>query len=226
MNEFLAQTGAILHKDLVTEFRSKERLSSMGFFSLLVLVTFSFAFRPGSPSMVEGAGGIYWVAVIFSGFLGLTRSFSQEQINDCMFGILLAPADRSAIYLGKMLGNLITMLVLQVFLLPLFAILLNVPLFGAMPGILLPVLLGTFGFATIGTLFSAISVNTRLKEAMLPMLALPILVPILLSAVETFRALLDGATLASTMGWMRIGTAFCGIFFVACLYLFEYVVEE
>ena len=226
MNPFLQQTGAILWKDLLTEFRSKERLSSMGFFSVLVLVTFSFALTPGSPSMIEGAGGIYWVAVIFSGFLGLTRSFSQEQINDCMFGILLAPADRAAIYLGKMLGNLITMLVLQLLLLPLFAILLNVPLLQAMPGILLPLLLGTVGFATIGTLFSAMSVNTRLKEAMLPMLTLPIFIPMLLASVESFRAMLGGATLASTMDWIRIGTVFCGVFFVACLYLFEYVVEE
>ena len=226
MNVFVRQASAILYKDLLTEFRSKERLSSMGFFSLLVLVTFSFAFTPGSPSMVEGAGGIYWVSVVFSGFLGLSRSFSQEQINDCMLGVLLAPADRSAIYIGKMLGNLITMLVLQVFLLPLFAILLNVPLFDALPGILVPVLFGTFGFATIGTLFSAMSVNTRLKEAMLPMLALPILVPMLLSAVESFRSMLQGATLGSTMEWMRVGVAFCGIFFVVCMYLFEYVVEE
>ena len=226
MNAFLAQTGAILYKDLLTEFRSKERLSSMGFFALLTLVTFSFAFTPGSPSMVEGAGGIYWVAVIFSGFLGLTRSFTQELANDCMFGILLAPADRSAIYLGKMLGNLITMLALQVMLLPLFAILLNVPVFAAMPGILLPVILGTTGFAVVGTLFSAMSVNTRLKEAMLPMLTLPILVPMLLASVESFRAMLSGFALSTTMDWMRIGMAFCGIFFVACMYLFEFVVEE
>ena len=133
MNPFLQQTGAILWKDLLTEFRNKERLSSMGFYSVLVLVTFNFALTPGSAAMVEGAGGIYWVAVIFSGFLGLTRSFAQEQTNDCMFGILLTPADRSAIYVGKMLGNLITMLVLQLLLLPLFAILLNVPLFAALP---------------------------------------------------------------------------------------------
>jgi len=198
----------------------------MGFFSLLVLVTFSFAFTPGSPSMVEGAAGIYWVAVIFSGLLGLTRSFTQEQANDCMLGILLAPADRSAIYLGKMLGNLVTMLALQVVLLPLFAILLNVPLFEALPGILVPVVLGTFGFATIGTLFSAMSVNTRLKEAMLPMLTLPILVPMLLASVETFKAMLSGGMLAASMDWLRIGVAFCGIFLVFCLWLFEYVVEE
>ena len=176
--------------------------------------------------MIQGAGGIYWVAVVFSGFLGLTRSFTVEQANDCIFGMLLAPADRSAIYLGKMLANLLTMLALQVLLLPLFAILLNVPLFSAMPGILLPVLFGTLGFATIGTLFSAMSVNTRLKEAMLPVLTLPILVPVLLASVETFRTMLEGATLASAMDWVRIGAAFCGIFFVVCMYLFEYVVEE
>ena len=111
MNPFLQQTSAILWKDLLTEFRSKERISSMGFFSLLILVTFSFAFTPGSPSLIAGAGGIYWVSVIFSGFLGLTRSFTQEQTNACMLGVLLAPADRSAIYLGKMLANLVTMLV-------------------------------------------------------------------------------------------------------------------
>ena len=115
---------------------------------------------------------------------------------------------------------------LQVVLLPLFAILLNVPLFEALPGILVPVVLGTFGFATIGTLFSAMSVNTRLKEAMLPMLTLPILVPMLLASVETFKAMLSGGMLAASMDWLRIGVAFCGIFLVFCLWLFEYVVEE
>jgi heme exporter protein B len=226
MNPFLQQTSAILYKDLLTEMRSKERLSSMVFFSLLVLVTFSFAMTPGSMAMISGSAGIYWVAVIFSGFLGLTRSFSQEQINDCMHGMLLAPSDRGAIYLGKMLGNTITMLLMQLFLLPLFAVLLNVPLFEALPAILVPVVLGTIGFATIGTLFSAMSVNTRLKEAMLPMLTLPILVPMLLASVESFRTILEGGSLASTMVWIRIGAAFCGVFFVACMYLFEFLVEE
>ena len=226
MNAFLNQAMAILWKDLLIEFRSKERLSSMVFFSILVLVTFSFALTPGSAAMIHGAGGIYWVAVVFSGFLGLTRSFSQEQVNDCMHGILLAPADRGAIFLGKMLGNTITMLLMQLLLLPLFAILLNVPVFEALPPILVPVVLGTVGFATIGTLFSAISVNTRLKEAMLPMLTLPILIPVLLSSVESFRAILEGGTLMSTMNWIRIGAAFCGLFFVLCMYLFEFVVEE
>ena len=226
MNPFLQQTSAILYKDLLTEVRSKERLSSMVFFSLLVLVTFSFAMTPGSMAMINGSAGIYWVAVIFSGFLGLTRSFSQEQINDCMHGMLLAPSDRGAIYLGKMLGNTITMLLMQLFLLPLFAVLLNVPLFEALPAILVPVLLGTIGFATIGTLFSAMSVNTRLKEAMLPMLTLPIIVPMLLASVESFRIILEGGSLASTMAWIRIGAAFCGVFFVACMYLFEFLVEE
>lgn len=226
MNLFFHQTLAILRKDLLIEARSKESLSSMFFFSCLVLLIFSFALTPGSAAMVNGAGGIFWVTVFFSGFLGLTRSFTQEQANDCMMGLLLAPADRAAIYLGKTLGNFVTMAVLQIFLLPLFAVLLNVPVAEALPGLIVVATLGTFGFAAVGTLFAAMSMNTRLKEAMLPLLTLPVLVPAVLASVESFSALLSGESITSVGDWVRISAAFCGIFFVACLVLFDYVVEE
>ena len=226
MSLFFRQSFAILRKDLRIEYRGKERLSSMIFFAALVLLIFSFALTPGSAAMVSGAGGIFWVTVIFSGFLGLTRSFTQEQINDCFTGLLLAPADRAAIYLGKTLGNFITMTLLEIFLLPMFAILLNVRVIDALPGLIPVILLGTLGFASVGTLFSAMSVNTRLKEAMLPLLTLPVLVPVILASVESFSALLSGDSLSSVGDWVRTSAAFCGIFFVSCLILFDYVVEE
>ncbi len=226
MTLFTRQTLAILHKDLRIEFRGKERLSSMIFFAALVLLIFSFALTPGSAAMVDGAGGIFWITVVFSGFLGLSRSFAQEQINDCMMGLLLAPADRAAIYLGKTLGNFLTMTLLEIFLLPAFAILLNVPVVKPLPGLIPVILLGTLGFASVGTLFSAMSVNTRLKEAMVPLLTLPILVPVILASVESFNALLSGGSLSSVGAWVRTSAAFCCIFFVTCLILFDYVVEE
>ena len=207
MNLFLRQALAILRKDLRIEYRGKERISSMIFFAALVLLIFSFALTPGSAAMVTGAGGIFWVTVLFS-------------------GLLLAPADRAAIYLGKTLGNFITMTILEIFLLPMFAILLNVPVIDPLPGLIPVTLLGTLGFASVGTLFSAMSVNTRLKEAMLPLLTLPVLVPVILASVESFTALLSGDSLSSVGDWVRISAAFCGIFFVSCLVLFDYVVEE
>tara|TARA_Y100000588_G_scaffold373868_2_gene448227 strand:+ start:831 stop:1514 length:684 start_codon:yes stop_codon:yes gene_type:complete len=226
MSLFFRQTTAIMKKDLRIEYRSKERLSGMVFFAALVLLIFSFALTPGSSAMVNGAGGIFWVTVVFAGFLGLTRSFTQEQHNDCLMGLLLAPADRGAIYLGKTLGNFITMVVLEIFLLPMFAILLNVAVLSPLPSLIPVMLLGTLGFASVGTLFSAMSMNTRLKEAMLPLLTLPVLVPLILASVQSFSALLSGNSLSTVSDWLRTSAAFCGIFFVACLILFDYVVEE
>jgi heme exporter protein B len=226
MRRFLGQVGAILWKDLKTEIRTKERLSAMCFFALLVLLIFNFAFKPGSPVMKSAAPGIFWVAVTFAGLLGLTRSFTLERENDCILGLLLSPCDRGAIYLGKMLANLATMAIVEAIILPLIVVFLNVSLWEHLPRLILPLLLGTLGFAAVGTLFAAMSINTRLKEALLPMLTLPVLVPALLAAVESFRAVITGAPYSEVLSWMKLGGAFALLFVTACFMLFEYVVEE
>lgn len=226
MSLFLRQTAAILWKDLKTEARTKERLSAMCFFSILVLLVFNFAFRPGSAEIQSAAPGIFWVTVTFAGLLGLNRSFTIEQENDALSGLLLTPSDRATIYLGKAVGNFLTMAAMETLILPLLAVFLNVPIWDNLFRLLPSLFIGTFGFAAVGTLFSAMSINTRLREAFLPMLTLPILVPVLLAAVETFRAVLEGEPLSAVSSWLKVGAVFSVIFLTASVLLFDHVVEE
>jgi len=223
---FFTQSLAILQKDLRMEWRTKERLSAMAFFAFLVVLIFNFAFQPGSPVMKTAAPGIFWIATTFAGLLGLSRSFAIEKQNDCLMGLRLTPADSGAIFLGKMLGNAITMLILEALILPILIIFLNLEITQAIPKLLLPILFGTLGFAAVGTLFSAMSINTKLQEALLPILTLPILIPALLAAIESFRAIFAGDALSDITDWLTLGGAFAGLFCAACLLLFEYVLED
>jgi len=223
---FFVQSLAILQKDLRMEWRTKERLSAMAFFAFLVVLIFNFAFEPGSPIMKTATPGIFWIATTFAGLLGLSRSFAIEKQNDCLMGLRLTPADPGAIFLGKMLGNTLTMLLLEMLILPIIVIFHNIDITEALPRLLLPILFGTLGFAAVGTLFSAMSINTRLQEALLPILTLPVLIPALLAAIESFRAVLAGDTLAEITDWLTLGGAFAGLFTAACLLLCEYVLED
>ena len=223
---FFHQACAVLWKDIKTEVRTKERLSAMCFFAFLVLLVFNFAFTPDSETIRNAAPGIFWIAVTFSGFMGLTRSFISERDNDCLTGLLLSPADRGAIYLGKMAANLGAMLLLEAMLLPLMVVFLNIAVWQHLPRLIPPLLLGTLGFAAVGTLFAAMSLKTRLQEALLPMLTLPVLVPALLAAVESFRAVLAGDSLSDIGAWIKISGAFALLFVAACVLLFDYVIEE
>lgn len=223
---FFLQSLAILQKDLKIEWRTRERLSAMVFFAFLVVLIFNFAFEPASPILNRAAPGIFWIATVFAGLLGLSRSFAIEKQNDCLMGLRLTPADPGAIFLGKMLGNAITMLILDALILPVLVVFLNVEIAPALPGLALPILFGTLGFAAVGTLFAAMSLNTRLQEALLPLLTLPLLVPALLAAMESFRAVLAGHPLAEISDWLALGGAFVALFVAACLLLFEYVLED
>ncbi len=226
MSLFSRQVLAVLWKDLRTEARTKERLSAMCFFALLILLIFNFALKPGSQAVGYAAPGIFWVAVTFAGLFGLSRSFALERENDCLMGLLLTPADRGAIYLGKTLANLITMAIREIVILPLIAVFLNVTILDHVLRLLPTLVLGTVGFAALGTLFAAMSINTRLQEALLPMLTLPVLVPALISAVESFRAVLEGEPLSEIAQWLKLSAAFALLFLAACTLLFDYVVEE
>ena len=208
------------------EWRTKERLSAMAFFAFLVVLIFNFAFTPGSPIMKTAAPGVFWIATTFAGLLGLSRSFAIEKQNDCLMRLRLTPADPGAIFLGKMLGNTITMLILEALILPILVIFLNIDITRALPRLMLPVVFGTLGFAAVGTLFAAMSINTRLQEALLHILTLPILIPALLSAIKSFRGILNGDSLADIADWLALGGAFAGLFVAACLLLFEYVLED
>ncbi len=221
---FLRQVAAILWKDVVAELRTKDIFSAMFVFALLSVLIFQFAFDLRVENVKQVAPGVLWVAISFAGVLGLNRSFALEKDKGSMEGLLLAPMDRSAIYFGKMLGNVLFMLVMEALVIPVFIILFNLPLY--LPGVLVVVLLGTLGFAGVGTLFSAIAVNTRAREVLLPILLFPILVPVLISAVKLTGGFLDNIPLSENINWLQLLVVFDVVFIAIAFMTFDYVVEE
>jgi heme exporter protein B len=221
---FLRKILAIVHKDIIAELRTKEMFSSMFVFALLVIVIFNFAFELRVANVKQVAPGVLWVTFTFAGMLGLNRSFILEKDKGCLEGLLLAPVDRSAIYFGKMLGNLIFMSVVEAIVLPIFWVLFNPPLFS--PALILILVLGTLGFAGVGTLFSAIAVHTRAREVMLPILLFPIVVPLMIAAVKITGGLLDGQPLSEMRNWLNLLVGFDIIFLTVSYMTFDYVVEE
>jgi len=221
---FLRKVLAIVHKDIIAELRTKEIFSSMFVFALLVIVIFNFAFELRVANVKQIAPGVLWVTFTFAGMLGLNRSFILEKDKGCLEGLLLAPVDRSAIYFGKVLGNLIFMSVVEAIVLPVFWVLFNPPLFS--PALILVIVLGTVGFAGVGTLFSAIAVHTRAREVMLPILLFPIVVPLMIAAVKITGGLLDGQPLSEMRNWLNLLAGFDVIFLTVSYMTFDYVVEE
>lgn len=217
---------ALLRKDLQIEFRTKETLAALLLLGLLTLVVLSFAFDPTSELRAEAAPGALWVAVVFAGVLGLNRSFLAERDNECLQGLLLCPVDRGTIYLAKTLGNFLFMMAAQLAIVPIFVFFFNLPVSPALGGIFLCLGLGLLGFAAIGTLFAAISVRTRAREVMLPLLLLPLAVPIFIAGVKVSGRLLAGKPLADVAPWLNLMVGFDVIFLVVGWLVFEYAVEE
>jgi heme exporter protein B len=221
---FFAAVGAILWKDIRAELRTKDIFSSMFVFALLAVIIFNFAFELRVPDMKMVAPGIIWVAITFAGTLGLNRAFVIEQEKGSMAGLLLAPIDRSAIYFGKMLSSLLFMLVVEIILLPLVMVFFNLALLTWQH--LLVLLLGTYGFAAVGTVFSGIAVNTRAREVLLPILLFPVVLPILIAGVKMTGALLDGESLSSLSNWLRLIAIYDVVFTIVAYLTFGFVVEE
>lgn len=223
---FLKKVMVIVWKDILSELRTKEMLSSMFIFALLVIVIFNFAFELRVENIQEIAPGVLWVAFTFAGVLDLNRSFTLEKDKGCLEGLLLCPVDRSAIYLAKVLGNAIFMFVVEAIALPIFAVLFNLSIFGSLPQLITIIILSTIGFAAVGTLFSAMSVNTKTREVMLPLLLFPIAVPVLIAAVKSTGKILDGSSFTEIASWLKLLVAFDIIFLVVSFLTFEFVVEE
>jgi heme exporter protein B len=216
---------AIVGKDVATEIRTKEMVSAMFVFSVLILFIFNFTFDLRAENLQTVAPGVLWVAITFAGMLGLSRSFVLERDRGVLDGLLLAPVDRSAIYFGKMLGNVLFISLVEVIILPVFIILFNQPA-ATLPWLAGVVILGTIGFAGVGTLFSAMAVHTRAREVLLPIMLFPVIIPMILSAVRLTSAILDNTPLAEASHWLALLVAFDAIFIAASFMLFEYVVEE
>ena len=224
MSTFARQVSALLWKDLVVELRTREILGGMVIFALLVLLVFNFAFDLRVDNVAGVAPGVLWVAFTFAGILGLGRSFILEKDRGSLDGLLVAPVDRGAIYLAKLLGNLFFMIVVEIIALPVFISFFN---FGSInPQLVLIVFLGTAGFAAVGTLFAAMSANTRAREVMLPIMLFPISVPVVIASVEATALALGGGSSANGLGWTELLTAFDLIFGILCFIVFDYVVEE
>lgn len=219
---FSEQVWAILWKDIRYELRSKQTWIGMGLFALLVLVIFNFAFDLRIDNKSAVAPGALWVAFIFASILGLGRTLAAEHEQSSLDRLLLCPVSRKAIYLAKLLGNLLFIGVVELVALPVFAALFDVSL---AVGSLLPiVLLGTVGIAIIGTLFSAMAAATRARELLLPILIFPLLVPVVIGAVRATENLI--VPIANEPPWLGLIIAFDVIFLSVSMLTFEYVIEE
>jgi len=221
---FWRQVIAITWKDIRSEFRAREIITSVLVFTLLVIVIFNFAFDTGSVTMELVAPGMLWVTFAFAGVLSLNRTFIQEKEEGCLEGLLACPVSRDVIYTGKMLGSLLFMIVIEVVALPIFMVLFNLPVITL--EIVTVTLLASVGFVSVGTLFSALAVNTKARELVLPILFLPMVVPVLISAVKATGISLAGGSWAGMAMWLQLLAAFDAIFLVVSFIIFSYVIEE
>ena len=210
---FLRQVWTIAAKDLRSELRTKEALNASLAFSLVILVLFSFAFDPSSDQLKDFSGGLLWLAFSFAGALSLNRSFARELQNDCLDALIAAPLPAGVLFFGKALANFLLLVAVELISLGVFSILYDVRIAPQFWALILVMLLGTWAITVIGTVFSALTVNLRMRELMLPILTYPFLIPALMSAITLTTDLLNGVPLGGdNMIWIRVLTAFNFIF--------------
>lgn len=217
---------ALIWKDLVLEWRSRETLPALFVLGLLVLVvfTFSLALKPDEAERL--AGGILWVAIVFASVLALGRTFLIERENACIEGLLTSPLDRGSIFLAKLTVNTILLLAFEALLLPVFAVLFGVSLTANFAGLVAVVVAGTVGLAAIGTLFALAALGTRAREMVLPLIAMPLEIPLLIASVQATNMVLGGAGLGSLglRGDLIVGYDILAV--TAGWLLFEYVLVD
>jgi heme exporter protein B len=224
MKETFITVFAIFWKDILSGLRTKEVITSVLVFGLLVLVIFNFAFEPGSGTREAVAPGILWVALVFAGVLGLNRTYDPERENACIEGLMLCPVERHVIYWGKLASSFTFMLMVAIVITPIFLALFDLPLF--LPRLALIIVLAALGFSSIGSLFSAMSAGTKARDILLPILFLPVVVPVIIAAVEATGTVLDGRPWSDMSTWLQIMIAFDVIFLVISTLVFEFVTEE
>jgi heme exporter protein B len=222
----LRRVGAVAWKDLTAERRTRANLYGIVCFAVLMLLLFGFALGPDVEALRKAGAGILWLSVLFSGVLVFGRSFQAELEGGAIEPLLLYPGDRRAIFLGKLLANLAFVLLVEALLLPLTAVFYHLPILRSFTGLAGVLLLGTFGFVTLGTFYAAIASRVRAREVLLPLLLFPMLVPLLVAAVGATSALLAGDPMGDAPRWLRLLAAFDLIFFVAAVHAFEFVIEE
>jgi heme exporter protein B len=221
---FLRSVTAIVWKDLAAELRSRELISAMLVFAILVILIFNFALELDVTVRSSITSGVLWVTFAFAGTLGLNRSMSMEKDRGCLDGLLLAPVDRSAIYFGKAIGNLVFMLLVEVVVLPVYSILYNQNLLR--PGLLLVILLGSIGYVAVGTLLSSMAVQSRARDMLLPILLFPLVIPVLIAAVKASGNFLEGLPMSEIWPYLNLLIVYDVIFLAVSYMVFDYVVEE
>jgi heme exporter protein B len=224
-SSFLQAVAAVVRKDLTAEFRSRELLSAMLVFSMLVILIFNFALElePGVRKKVTA--GVLWTTFAFAGTLGLNRSMAVEKDRGCLDGLLLAPVDRSAIYFGKVISNLAFMLIVEAIVLPMYAVLYNeLRLF--QPGFLGVILLGSVGYIAVGTLLASMSIQARTRDVLLPILLFPVAIPVLLASVKASSGFLAGAEMSEIWPPLNLLIVYDVIFTAVAFMVFDAVVEE
>ena len=221
---FFKAVSAVVWKDMQAEFRSRELFSAMLVFSLLIILIFNFALELDIKTRQTVTAGVLWATFAFAGTLGLNRSMAIEKDRGCLDGLLLAPVDRSAIYFGKVISNLTFMLVVEMIVLPVYSVLYNVNLF--QPGLLMVILLGSIGYSGVGTLLAAMSVQTRTRDILLPILLFPVVIPVLLAAVKASNGFLEGLEISEFIMPINLLIAYDVIFIAVAFMVFDFVVEE
>ena len=220
----LSATLAIAWKDVRLEVRSRDTVVSALIFGLIVVVVFNFGLNRTPGSLAPVAPGLLWVAYGFVGVLAMNRAFARELEQGALDGLLAAPVSRDAVFLGKMLGTLAFMLVIEAVLLPVFAVMLDFPTLS--PVLALIILLATIGFATVGTFFAGIAAQTRSREILLPVLFFPVIVPVIIAAVEATDLVLQGGPMLGVWTrWLPLLVVFDALFLVICPWIFGYVFE-
>lgn len=213
-------------KDFKNEFRTKELFSSMFTFSLLVIVIFNFSFSFSKELLNKAVPSFLWISFIFAGVLGLSRSFSIEKENDAIKGTILTPTSSMVLYFSKFLSNLVFLLLMEALIVPLFIIFFNYNMSASVTDLAFIIIAGTAGFVSVGTLFSAMSINTRLREVILPILLFPIILPLIINSIRATQAVLNGESLGKVWYSIELILAFDLIFILVSSLVYEYVTEE
>jgi heme exporter protein B len=225
MPEFARRAWAVFWKDLVVERRAKEGANALGFFAILLLFLFYLALGPDRERIEAALAGLFWLAFLLAGVLGLGRSFALERENDCLDALVLAPGDKGGLYLGKVAGTTALMLGMEVVFIVATGLLYNLDLWAAVPRLLVVAFFGTVGFAAVGTLFAAMTAQLRAREVLLPVFLLPLVVPVLLAAVRLTEAALAGEPWSGAAAWWQLLLGFDVVFVVAGMLTFEFVLE-
>jgi len=222
---FIQQSLTIAGKDLRAEFRSKETINASISFAVVILLLFSFAFDPTVEQTRAMAGGLLWIVFAFAGALVLNRSFSRDLPNDCLDALISSPLSGAALFLGKAIANYVLLVIVELLCLPVFGLFYNINWTQQLRDLMIVLLLTTWGMTVVGTMFSALTVNLRLRELMLPILVYPIMIPELLGAILLTTGLVAGDPItAQQYTWLRLLIGFDVIYTALALTLVETVI--